>query len=251
MPPSSGGRSLWQDCLYFGSMIVILVFANWSAPNDVTGLWYSIYSAKWIVTAIAAVAFAVMLVFWLRAVWWHVVGAALPVTILALLFPAAPTLAFAAGIAGLCVVATLNEGEMKAWLGSSWGFAKQMLPLLLIGVLLAGVLLGRPGQDGLIPSGWIAAAVGGNSLLANFVASFAGAFMYFATLTEVPIIQGLIGNGMGKGPALALLLAGPALSLPNMLVIRSVMGTKRTAVFIVLTVMMATASGVFYGALSR
>jgi hypothetical protein len=89
--------------------------------------------------------------------------------------------------------------------------------------------------------------VGGNSLLSNFVASFAGAFMYFATLTEVPILQGLIGNGMGQGPALALLLAGPALSLPNMLVIRSVMGTQKTIVFVLLVMAMATISGVFYG----
>jgi len=120
---------------------------------------------------------------------------------------------------------------------------------LLIGVLIAGVLLGRPGQEGLIPSTWVTSLVGGNSLFANLFASVFGAFMYFATLTEIPILQGLIGNGMGKGPALALLLAGPALSLPNMLVIRSVMGTKKTSVFIILVVVMATISGLIYGAL--
>ena len=107
--------------------------------------------------------------------------------------------------------------------------------------------MGRPDHEGLIPSEWVSKAVGGNSLFSNFAASFAGAFMYFATLTEVPILQGLIGNGMGKGPALALLLAGPALSLPNMLVIRSVMGTKKTMVFISLVVIMATISGMLYG----
>ena len=124
-----------------------------------------------------------------------------------------------------------------------------MLPLLLIGVLIAGALLGRPGNEGLIPATWVSAAVGGNSIAANFFASVAGAFMYFATLTEVPILQGLLGNGMGKGPALALLLAGPALSMPNMLVIRSVMGTKKTVVFVVLTIVMATVTGALYGAM--
>ncbi len=113
---------------------------------------------------------------------------------------------------------------------------------------MAGLLLGRPGMEGLIPSQWISNSVGGNSLWANLFASVAGAFMYFATLTEVPILQGLIGSGMGKGPALALLLAGPALSLPNMLVIRSIMGTRKTVVYVTLVIVMATISGMIYGA---
>lgn len=127
------------------------------------------------------------------------------------------------------------------------GFAKQILPLLLWGVLVSGFLLGRPGHEGLIPSEWVSWSVGGNSLLSNFVASFVGAFMYFATLTEVPILQGLLGSGMGKGPALALLLAGPALSLPNMLVIRSVLGTQKTAIYVSLVIVMATISGMIFG----
>jgi hypothetical protein len=109
------------------------------------------------------------------------------------------------------------------------------------------LLLGRPGEEGLIPSQWIGNWVGGNSLASNLFASVVGAFMYFATLTEVPILQGLIGNGMGEGPALALLLAGPAISLPNMLVIRSVMGTRKTIVFVTLVIVMATVSGMIYG----
>ncbi len=250
VPDSSDGRALWQNALYFGSLVFILVFANWGRPGEAAGLWHSVYSARWLIVGLAATGLGVMLVVWLRAVWWSVLLAALPVVALALLAPRSPTLAFAAGIVGLAVVATKHKGEMNVWLGSSWGFAKQMLPLLLIGVLIAGGLLGRPGQEGLIPSAWISAAVGGNSLLANFMASVAGAFMYFATLTEVPILQGLIGNGMGKGPALALLLAGPALSLPNMLVIRSVMGTRRTVVFVVLTVSMVTVTGLIYGGFS-
>jgi uncharacterized membrane protein YraQ (UPF0718 family) len=140
-----------------------------------------------------------------------------------------------------------SKGEPAEWFDASWDFAKQILPLLFMGVLVAGALLGRPGQEALIPSIWIANSVGGNSLLSNFVASFAGAFMYFATLTEVPILQGLLGNGMGQGPALALLLAGPALSLPNMLVIRSVIGTKKLVIFVSLVIIMATLTGWIYG----
>ncbi len=144
-----------------------------------------------------------------------------------------------------------NKNEIKNWTQSSWTFAKQIMPLLLMGVIVAGLFLGRPGHEGLIPSWIIARAVGGNSLLSNFFASVVGAFMYFATLTEVPILQGLIGSGMGKGPALALLLAGPALSLPNMLVIRGVIGTKKTVVYVSLVVVMATISGIIFGTVIR
>ena len=141
-----------------------------------------------------------------------------------------------------------KRNEINEWVFSTWTFAKQILPLLFVGVLVAGFLLGRPDKDaGIIPSGIVVVLVGGNSIWANFFASIAGAFMYFATLTEVPILQGLLGSGMGKGPALALLLAGPALSLPNMLVIRSVMGTRKTLVFVMLVVLLSTAVGWLYG----
>ena len=140
-----------------------------------------------------------------------------------------------------------KKEELKDWTQSSWTFAKQIMPWLLIGVLIAGFLFGRPTQEGIIPAGIIAKAVGGNSLMANFFAAIVGAFMYFATLTEVPILQGLIGAGMGKGPALALLLAGPALSLPNMLVIRGVIGTKKTIVYVSLVIVVATISGMVFG----
>ena len=140
-----------------------------------------------------------------------------------------------------------KKEEMNEWFFSTWSFGKQILPLLFAGVLVAGLLLGRPGHQALIPTQWIEKLVGGNGFQANFFASISGALMYFATLTEVPILQGLMGAGMGKGPALALLLAGPALSLPNMLVIRSVMGSKRTVIYILLVVVMATFSGMIFG----
>lgn len=142
-----------------------------------------------------------------------------------------------------------STDELASWGASSWDYAKLIFPLLLGGVLIAGFLLGRPGHDGIIPSEWVEAIVGGNSLGANLVASTIGAFMYFATLTEVPIVQGLMGSGMGQGPALALLLAGPALSLPSMLVIRQVLGTRKTAAFVALVVLMATLTGWSFGML--
>ena len=151
-----------------------------------------------------------------------------------------------AGLAAMCM-RWFSREELRDWCSATWVFAKQILPLLLGGVVVSGFLLGRVGHEGIIPSQWISNAVGGNSLWANFFASFAGALMYFATLTEVPILQGLIGSGMGKGPALALLLAGPALSLPSMLVLRSIMGTKKTVVYILLVVVMATITGLIYG----
>ncbi|MBL7197832.1 MAG: permease [Candidatus Omnitrophica bacterium] len=148
---------------------------------------------------------------------------------------------------GIMLTRWFKKDEVNSWVSASWTFAKQIMPLLLAGVIVAGLLLGRPGYEGLIPSRIIEKAVGGNSLLSNFFAAIVGAFMYFATLTEVPILQGLIGAGMGKGPALALLLAGPALSLPNMLVIRGVIGTKKTIVYVSLVVIMATISGIIFG----
>jgi len=145
------------------------------------------------------------------------------------------------------IVRWFKKTELKEWTFSTWIFAKQIFPLLFAGVLVAGFFLGRPGHEGIIPSQWVSRLVGGNSLGANLFASLAGAIMYFATLTEVPILQSLLGAGMGEGPALALLLAGPALSLPNMLVIRSILGTKKTLAYIVLVVIMATVTGMVYG----
>lgn len=240
-------RSLAQEALYFGSLLGVLVFANWARPAEPGGVWSTVYEARWYVTSGFAVLLGSLLVAWFQVRWWKIALAACGVVVAALVFRTPPMATFLVGILGLSVVLTNAGGEASDWLETSWGFAKQILPLLFLGVLIAGALLGRPGHEGLIPADWVSAAVGGNSLRANLFASVAGAFMYFATLTEVPILQGLIGSGMGKGPALALLLAGPALSLPNMLVIRSVIGTKKTVVYVMLVIVMSTVTGVLYG----
>ena len=208
--PQDDDKPLWKQVLFFGAMIAILVFANWGRPAD--GMENTLYGFVYTVRYVIAAAFLTVLLLML-AFWF-------------------------------------KRNELKEWTASTWGFAKQIMPLLFVGVVVAGFLLGRPGHAALIPSKWVATLVGGNSLWANFFASISGAFMYFATLTEVPILQGLLGAGMGKGPALALLLAGPALSLPNMLVIRSVLGTKKTLTYISLVVIMATISGMIFGLLS-
>ena len=260
MPQPESRRNLWQNAVYFAAMVGILVFANWARSGDIravflccpgglstlsvegtllsqdqdivkvqdvsgktyeisadlvqrvedvkeNSLYSLIYRSRWIIVLALLACFAVMLRLW------------------------------------------FTRMELSEWVGASWGLTKQMLPLLLMGVFAAGLLLGRPGpgHEGVIPTEWVNAAVGGNSIRANLFAAVAGAFMYFATLTEVPILQGLMGAGMGKGPVLALLLAGPALSLPNMLVIRSVMGTQKTVVFVLLVIAMATFSGIIFG----
>lgn len=243
-------RPLWQTTLYFASMIGILVFANWGKPDGDSGFWVVIYSAKWIITGAFSVLLGLMLMAWFEVKPWKLLIAGVVTALLGVLFPGYPVVAFAVGLIGLSFILATGSGETRSWLDSTYGFSKQILPLLFAGVLVAGALLGRPGNEGLIPSSWVSSAVGGNSVLANLFASVAGAFMYFATLTEVPILKGLLGAGMGKGPALALLLAGPALSLPNMLVIRSIMGTARTVTFISLVVTMATISGILYGFIS-
>ncbi len=232
----------------FALMIGFLVFANWAPadPEDST-LWHAIHEWKWTLVGLSAAGVAVVLVLGFGFSWRRIALVAALVAVMASAVPAQPQFAIAAGVVGLCVVAAMQPGAGQEWFEQSWGFAKLILPLLLVGVLVAGFLLGRPDHEALIPSAWVAAAVGGNSLAANAFAAVAGAFMYFATLTEIPITQALLGAGMGKGPALALLLAGPALSLPNMLVIRGILGTRKTVVYCALVIVMATLSGLMYG----
>lgn len=261
LPPEK--RPVWQTAFHFFTLIFILIFANWGAPaaDDNTSLWYLLWAYKWHITGFFAVLLAFSLVYILKISWQKVL-AAIALTgisaLLAFLFmdnaKLAPLLPMLVGIGALSWLTLSDKSdENREWTLSAWDFAKQILPLLALGVLVAGFLLGSTHDGmtipGVIPNDWIAWLVGGNSLASNFFASLVGAFMYFATLTEIPILQGLIASGMGKGPALALLLAGPALSLPNMLVIRGVMGTQKTIVYVTLVVIMAMLSGWVYGSL--
>jgi uncharacterized membrane protein YraQ (UPF0718 family) len=199
--------SAWKAVLHVSSMILLLIFANLSAPKTDNTLWQNIYSVKWK----AAGFFLVVVV--------------------------------------LSSVSLFNKEQRDAWLQSTWGYTLQVTPLLFVGVLVAGFLLGRPGHEALIPSQWVASLAGGNSIAANIFAAASGALMYFATLTEVPILQGLIGAGMGNGPALALLLSGPALSLPAILVISTVLGWKKTLTYTVLMIILSSSAGIIYGTL--
>ncbi len=247
-------RPMWQTAFHFFTLVLILVFANWGKPgNDITsGGWYWLWSNKWYITSAFALILVFSLIYILKLKWQHIVVASI-VTIVSAFVSSSPLVPMIVGIAGIGIITLLDkkEPENKEWTLSSWDFAKQIMPLLAVGVLIAGFLLGSTHDNtvmaGIIPNAWIAKLVGGNTVFSNFFASIAGAFMYFATLTEVPILQGLIAGGMGKGPALALLLAGPSLSLPNMLVIRGVLGTQKTIVYVMLVVVMATITGLIYG----
>jgi uncharacterized membrane protein YraQ (UPF0718 family) len=247
LPDNSASRPLWQVLLYFAFMIGILVFANWVKPVTDRGIWQSIYSARWFISSIMGAGLAATLILILKMSWWKVFAAAVPAAAAALAFPGRPLIAFTIGAAGLSAITAPDQGEPGDWFSQTWDFAKQIAPLLLLGVAAAGFFLGREGHEGLVPSQWISALAGGNSPGAVFFASVAGALMYFATLTEVPILQGLIVNGMGKGPALALLLAGPALSLQSILVLHRILGLKKTAAYIFLVIMTASAAGLLYG----
>lgn len=242
-------RPLWQTAIYFALMVGILVFANWGKPDSTEGLFYFLYSYKWLLTGISSILLGIVLIFWFEIKIIHLVLVSILPIIFAIAYPQYHALSFIAGVVGISIVLARGNEQNKSWFEETWGFAKQILPLLFFGVLIAGFLLGRPGNEGIIPSQWISSLVGGNSLFSNLFASVVGAFMYFATLTEVPILQGLIGNGMGQGPALALLLAGPALSLPNMLVIKSVMGWKKTIIYVSLVVVMSTITGLIFGSI--
>ena len=256
MPDESDKGTLGQKAVQLAVMVGILVFANWGKADEaaedgrLNNVWQAIYTGKWFITAGFALVLAVILVKQMGIRWWKVGTAALVSAVAVGLAPGKPGVAFGVGVVGLAVVLSSERGKGSEWLASTWVFAKQIMPLLLAGVVVAGMLLGSaPEREGLVHSEWVSKLVGGNTVWSSFFASLAGALMYFATLTEIPIVQGLMSSGMGSGPALALLLAGPALSLPNMLVIGGVMGARKTAVYIALVVVMATISGVIYGRL--
>jgi uncharacterized protein len=262
LPPEK--RPMWQTSFHFFTLVIILVFANWGSPasDDISSAWYYIWAYKWYITGFFSLLLAYSLVYILKIKWQWVLIAIITTAVSAFLATSlidnsklAPLVPMLVGIAALSMITLFdqNDEDNREWTISTWGFAKQILPLLAIGVITAGFLLGstHDGQTiaGVIPSEWIQWLVGGNSIFSNLFASIVGAFMYFATLTEVPILQGLIASGMGKGPALALLLAGPSLSLPNMLVIRGVLGNQKTAVYVSLVIIMATISGLIYGSI--
>ena len=247
-------RPIWQTSFHFFVLVLILVFANWGAPGDdvTSGTWHWIWSNKWLITSFFSVLLVFSLIYILKIIWWWVILGAI-ITAASGILTGTPMIPMIVAIAALSIITLLDkkEPENKEWTLSTWDFTKQIMPLLALGVIAAGFLLGSTHDDvaipGIIPGEWISMMVGGNSLFSNFFASIVGAFMYFATLTEIPILQGLMASGMGKGPALALLLAGPSLSLPNLLVIRGVMGTQKTLVYTGLVVVMATISGLIYG----
>jgi uncharacterized membrane protein YraQ (UPF0718 family) len=246
-PETPATRPLWQTAVFFGLMLAILIFANWGRSDESTGFFGAVFAVKWWLTSGFAAALGLVLWRWFALSATRLALTALAVAASAVLLPSQPTLAVLLGVAGLAWATAGQEGEAGEWFDQSWANAKQIFPLLIGGVLVAGLLLGRPGHEGLIPGGWIAGLVGGNSLGANAFAAVAGALMYFATLTEVPILQGLIGSGMGAGPSLTLLLAGPALSLPSMIVINSVIGPKKTAAYVGLVVVLSALVGWGYG----
>ncbi len=228
MPEEKMPRKLWQDLSFFALLVVFLVFANWGRPQSEAGFWTAVYEIRWYVAGLSLVLLVPVLWRWFK------------------------------------------KDELKNWVDETFNYALMIMPLLFIGVMFAGFFLGRPGHEAMIPSKYVEAVVGASPaqffaltgiqagaahdvisavwpVWTSFFASVAAAFMYFATLTEVPILQGLMGSGMGKGPALALLLAGPAVSLPNMLVIRGVLGTRKTAMYIAIVIVFSTICGVIYG----
>ena len=249
LPEQQAGRPLTQTAAFFAVLVGILVFANWGAASQTTGFFAAVYSVKWLITSTLGVVLAVMLWRWFKLEPKRIVTVATATVITAFAMPGHPTWPFLVAVLGLAWLTAGREGEAGEWFNQAWDYTKQIVPLLLGGVLVAGFLLGRPGHEGMIPSEWISSLVGGNSAASNLFAAVSGAFMYFATLTEVPIVQGLVGSGMGAGPSLALLLAGPALSLPAMLVLNSIVGLKKTAAYVSLVIVTAAFTGWLYGLL--
>lgn len=264
---------LWQIGLQFAAMVGILVFANIAEPKITSGPWFFVFRFKWHIVTIFFLFFLMLVKFMFKVKFIYMLLSLIPPFIAFLVFSSNPSAVFTAGVLSIVILTFTKNKELSAWREQTWGFAKQILPLLLIGVLAAGFFLGTSENkdSGIIPNSWIEALVGDSPsalftllgkdpssapgllvslwpLWTNFFASVAGALMYFATLTEVPILKGLIDSGMGKGPSLALLLAGPALSLPNMLVINSILGAKKTLTFISLVVFLSTIAGLVFGA---
>ena len=249
LPQPVAARPLTHTAAFFATMVGILVFANWGAAQQSAGFFAAVFALKWWLTSALGVVLAAMLWRWFGIEPGRIAAVGGATAAAALLLPGHPTWPFLVAVLGLAWLTAGRNDEAGEWFNEAWSYTKQIVPLLLGGVLVAGFLLGRPGHEGLVPSQWITGLVGGNSIAANAFAAVAGAFMYFATLTEVPIVQGLVGSGMGAGPSLALLLAGPALSLPSMIVLHSILGLRKTLTYVALVIVMAASSGWCYGLL--
>ena len=252
--------SFGQTAVLFFSMVAVLIFANWAAPGEPSSaIWAYAYSYRWYIVGAAALLMCWSMVEHLRIPAWKVYTGAIVVVLsiaAASLFIPVPMFTplppMVVALVALSMILLSDKSEAnREWALASWDFAKKTIPLMGIGIIITGMLLGSSHGDtsipGLIPAEWVQQAVGGNGMLANFLSSIIGAFMYFSTLTEIPIVQGLLSSGMGKGPALALLLAGPSLSLPNMLVVSGVMGWKKTAIYVSLVIVLSSISGYVYG----
>jgi uncharacterized membrane protein YraQ (UPF0718 family) len=251
LPEERHDYPVWGVLSFLVTMVAILAFANWVNIPQAAPFWRWVFHWKWTLTAGAGVGFAVVLVRLLRVPTWKALAASAPAIALALVFRHDPLPAFAASVIGFSAAAATTEGDSREWTNETWRFAKDILPLLLLGIMVVGFALGRPGHEGIIPRSWVEALVGGNSPRANVVAALSGGLMYFCTMTEVPIVQGLLGAGMGKGPALAFLLAGPAVSLPNILILRGIVGARKTLTYVTLVVGMATITGLIFGLIVR
>ena len=259
-PEEKAADSFGQTAVLFFSMVAVLIFANWAAPGEQSSaIWAYAYSYRWYIVGAAALLMCWSMVEHLRIPAWKVYTGAIVVVLsiaAASLFIPVPMFTplppMVVALVALSMILLSDKSEAnREWALASWEFAKKTIPLMGIGIIITGMLLGSSHGDtsipGLIPAEWVQQAVGGNGMLANFLSSIIGAFMYFSTLTEIPIVQGLLSSGMGKGPALALLLAGPSLSLPNMLVVSGVMGWKKTAIYVSLVIVLSSISGYVYG----
>lgn len=246
-PEEAAPRPLWQTAVFFALQVGVLVFANWSKGAKTAGFFAAVFAYKWALTGACAALLALVLWRWFGLDRRKLLLLSVATALAGVALPHGASWAFLVATFGLVWLTAGRTDDAGEWFAQSWGFAKQILPLLIAGVLVAGFLLGMEDRPGLIPPEWIASLVGGNSVGANLFASVAGALMYFATLTEVPILQGLLSAGMGHGPALTLLLAGPALSLPSIIVLNSIFGAKKTAVYTGLVILMSALTGWLYG----
>lgn len=251
--PEAPPRPLWKTSLFFVCLVAFLVFSDWYDPGDVVVRPAS--GGQFAAVSLQETRDEVL--FQLKEDWaGHrsgdkvtlakrgLVGVDEAQTWVIVVHHSKWWLAGAMGLAVLLMVwRWMDREEVGEWMSNTWDFAKLLVPLLFGGVFVVGFI------SALIPDAYVASLVGDNSLKSNLVASVIGAFWYFATLTEIPICEALGKLGMAPGPMLALLLAGPAVSLPSMLVLRSVMGTRKMLVFCGLTIVMATVMGVVYGAL--